>query len=163
MFKNMIKAIKRLFVDGRPPHHLPGASSLEYEHGSSQFFVTTQAEFEMLEPTQVQEIFRHRHILVPGNPPLDFTFDEEGLSRLGSLTAPREIQGAIPCSRFMIAERVDTFLEVSSKRSKRSNNNMLHKGSLASLLRNGDSKHHILNVLDLPMGGGPVLTPPQYR
>jgi hypothetical protein len=57
MFKNVIAAIESSFVDCIPPHHLPSASSVDYESGSSQFFVTTQEEFEALKPLKSKRYF----------------------------------------------------------------------------------------------------------
>jgi hypothetical protein len=59
----------------------------------SEFFFTTADAFEKLKGSQIQEIFRHRHIVIPGQPQEEFQFNRRGLSMLGSLTAPREIQG----------------------------------------------------------------------
>ena len=94
-FREVIQAMESLYTHGCPLHHMPSATSLHHQPQSSQFFVTTLAEFERLKPAQVQEVFRHRHILVRGPPPDNFQFDLHGLSQLGSLTSARDIQGSM--------------------------------------------------------------------
>ena len=87
-------------MDGKPLHYLDSARSLQYDRKASQFFVTTEEDFAKLKGTEIQEIFRHRHILIPGTAPDDFGFNREGLKALGSLTARRQIQGMfLPCDR----------------------------------------------------------------
>jgi hypothetical protein len=86
--------MEKLYKDGAPLYHQASAKSLNGPQGSSQFFVTTLEEFSHFKPAQVQAIFRNRHILLLGRPPEGVKFDKDGLSRLGSLTASRFIQGS---------------------------------------------------------------------
>jgi len=93
LFSAIQKSVESLYQDGWPPHHLDSARSLEYDPNGSDFYVTTHEEFAKLKATQIQEIFRHRHIIIPGRPLEDFKFDRDGLKAVGSLTARRQIQG----------------------------------------------------------------------
>jgi hypothetical protein len=49
----------------------------------------------MLSAIEIQEIFRHRHIVVMGGGNIsdEVKFDRDGLRMLGSLTTPRQIHG----------------------------------------------------------------------
>jgi len=82
-------------MDGRPLHHQHSATSLEYDptSGTSTFFVTTLEKFEQLDGQQVQDVFSHRSILIPGPAPKGFLFDRQGLAKLGSLSVERTVQG----------------------------------------------------------------------
>jgi hypothetical protein len=95
LLKSVHSAVERLYQDGKPLHHLRSAEEIEYHPDVSQFFITTQAALESLTAMEVQRLFRHRHILVSGSPTRDFNFDRRGLAKLGSLTAPRCIQGEL--------------------------------------------------------------------
>jgi hypothetical protein len=56
-----------------------------------------------------------------------------------------------------------TIVIVSSKRTIKDPDSILHFGTLQDLLRTGpNSVHDGLNVLDLPMGGTVLPPPPQY-
>lgn len=55
--------------------------------------MTCADDFAKLKGHQVQEIFRHRHIIIPGTGPEDLEFNHHGLASLGMLTAKRQIQG----------------------------------------------------------------------
>jgi hypothetical protein len=82
------------FVDGVPPHRRPSAKNIEYDKNASSIFVVESDNFAKLTAAEVQEIFRHRHILVRNSPTverLDFTLD--ALERLGSLSMPVCLQG----------------------------------------------------------------------
>jgi hypothetical protein len=49
---------------------------------------------------EIQQVLRHRHILVSGNP-TDLAFDRKGLSQLGGLKTKRQIQGEILTSKII--------------------------------------------------------------
>jgi len=164
LLRDVQQSITARFLHGQPPHHQKSARSLEFNSNSSHFFVTTAEEFSALKPHQIHEIFRHRHILVPGLPPDDYKFDRAGLGQLGSLDHLREIQGEIfKIQIFPINVGFVLFKIVGSERTIDAPNKMLHFGTLADLLvtdKNGNRR--ILNVLDLPLGGAPIPYPPQY-
>ena len=85
--------MERLFKDGKPLHHLDSARALKYDSQASQFFVTSAEIFEKLQPEEVQNIFRDRHILIPGSASECIEFDHHGLATVGSLHVERDIQG----------------------------------------------------------------------
>jgi len=85
--------VERNYCDGVPPHQLPEARETKCSNQRSHLFVTTPDMLGRLTPVQIQDIFRHRHILVTGEHPSDSTFDREALSRLGSLEVLRKIEG----------------------------------------------------------------------
>jgi hypothetical protein len=57
------------FKNGLPLHLLPTARTVEYRPGSEQsaIFVSSSADFLRLEDTAVQDILRHRAMLIHGN------------------------------------------------------------------------------------------------
>ena len=78
----------------RPRYHHPSARDpLCQDASASSIFVVEYEDFSTLDPFLVQEIFRHRHILVTGVPHENMEFNEHGLSYLGSIYRPIEIQG----------------------------------------------------------------------
>jgi hypothetical protein len=87
----------------RPLHHHPSARQLEFDRKASVFFVANYEDYLKLSASQVQEIFRHRHIVVYDVPTEDMEFDRDGLSSLGSLTQPMDIQG-----EFQVYRQVDS-------------------------------------------------------
>jgi hypothetical protein len=91
------KAIASLYHDGKPLHHLPSAANLDPDRSSStlsSFFVSTVSDFCKLKAEKVQEIFRHRHIVLRGSGSVsEDNFDVKNLEKLGSLELLREIQG----------------------------------------------------------------------
>jgi len=86
------QSVTSRYQDGKPLHHLKSARSLKYDPNASQFFVVSREELEAMSGKEIQEVFRHRHILVPGHP-TDFAFDRKGLSQLGGLKTKHQIQG----------------------------------------------------------------------
>ena len=130
--------MQALYEGDRPRHHQDSAKSLDYQEGLSQFFITSLEDFSRLQPAQVQEVFRNRHIVIPGQPPEDFKFDKRGLSRLASLRAPMNIQGLESRSGFRRFSYV--IVEVESRRTKTLNEKMLCRGNLASLLETKSGK-----------------------
>ena len=83
------------FVDGLPPHRHPSALRREYDPEASSIFVCKWDDFRQYKASDVQEIFRHRHILVRNGPVETVDFDLEGLEILGSLSAEVSLQGRI--------------------------------------------------------------------
>jgi len=94
LFSDVLKSVENLYQGRQPLHHLPSARSVAWDPQSSIFFIATSEEFSRLSPIVVQEIFRHRNIVVTGVQSADdIKFDRDGLRSLGSLTAPREMHG----------------------------------------------------------------------
>jgi hypothetical protein len=85
--------VESRYIDGKPLHHQPSARAIDYSPQASEFFVTTAEDFARLKGHQVQDIFRHRHIVIPGTGPEDLQFNHQGLASLGLLMATRQIQG----------------------------------------------------------------------
>lgn len=71
--------------EGQPPHRHPSSYNKEFT-GQSRFFIVDCKEFNAMDPQLIQDIFRHRHILV-----LDVDsgkrvdFNARGLSMLAPL------------------------------------------------------------------------------
>jgi hypothetical protein len=89
------KNVLSRFVDGLPPHRHPSALRREYDPEASSIFVCKWDDFKQYKASDVQEIFRHRHILVHNGPVETVDFDLEGLEILGSLSAEVSLQGRI--------------------------------------------------------------------
>lgn len=132
-------------------------------------FVTTVDAFKALQAAAIQDIFRHRHILVldvPEDDPL--RFDAAGLSKLGPLRGSKEVQGKVSivshCLRFSIFALVLTTIPVAHLRRAEGPNQMLKPGSIQTLLdvANAPDSNLVLNLLDCPMGGVTVQAPPRY-
>jgi hypothetical protein len=156
--------VETLYKDGRPLHHLPSTSDPEFDPDGSSIFVVAYDQYLQMDTSTIQDIFEQRHILVHGVPQQErLQFDMEGLSRLGSLKHPRNVQGLScpftdPC-RYSPNDKVGSF------RTRKSHGKMLHVGTLqelynASLLQ---GRRHIWNMLDFPMGHLTVHPPPMYR
>jgi hypothetical protein len=79
------EAINAGFVN-RLPRHVSDCTS-------SAFLVMTEAEFKKKSVDDIQDIFRHQHILVTEMSTSTLKFDEKGLSSLGRLSVLIDIQG----------------------------------------------------------------------
>ncbi len=87
------------YVQGQPRHHLPSASRVKLEPGASMFFIVEYSEFCKLSPQDIQEIYRHRNIVIRNVPQRQFDWSLETLSEVGgALKEPRDIQGTLPLS-----------------------------------------------------------------
>jgi hypothetical protein len=80
-------------VAGRPLHHLPSARSPEFDQDASCVFVIEYDLFRKMAPQAIQDVFRHRHILVLGVPFEEAYFDEDSLAIFGDIDRPRDITG----------------------------------------------------------------------
>jgi hypothetical protein len=88
-----MNSIERRFQNGQPPHHHHDAQEITFTNQQSCIFLTTPEKMAQLTALQIQDIFRHRHILITGLASPESHFDRKELSRLGSLTAQHSIQG----------------------------------------------------------------------
>jgi hypothetical protein len=87
-------SIQRQFKGG-PPHHDVGARQVNnLSNARSSIFVTTHEQSAHLSTMQMQEEFRHHHILISQSERPNFKFDRQALMKLGALTAERNILGA---------------------------------------------------------------------
>ncbi len=59
----------------------------------SSIFVVDAKTFREMDHKVVQDVFRHRHILVTGMVTENLQYNLQGLMTLGSLTIPRHMQG----------------------------------------------------------------------
>jgi len=82
------------YVDGRPRHHLPSARSLVREPGASMFFIVEFADFVKMSTQTIQDVFRHRNIIVRNFPQRRFEWSLDTLSLVGELYQGRDIQGS---------------------------------------------------------------------
>lgn len=81
------------YIDGRPRHHLPSARNVVMESGASIFFIVEFPDFVEMEIQTIQDVFRHRNIVVRNVPQRDFQWCLETLSLVGGLYQSRDIQG----------------------------------------------------------------------
>jgi hypothetical protein len=85
-----------LYKDGKPLHHLPSAREATWNGDNtdqSSIFMIDYVDFLKKDAGTLQEIFRHRHILVLGTPQEDESFSLAALSKLGRLDRIIEMQG----------------------------------------------------------------------
>jgi hypothetical protein len=86
------------FQNGLPPHLQPNAKSVEYASGSGQskIFVSSQSEFSSLDATVVQNILRHRIILVHGcGFDYNYGWDLQSFGRIYDVDKNISVQGEI--------------------------------------------------------------------
>ena len=79
--------------EGHPWFHDPSAHTLQYNPEGSSIFIIDYSTFLSMDPLKIQNIFRHRHILVSNAPMDNMEFDLKGLSSIGSLSKQISIQG----------------------------------------------------------------------
>ena len=97
VLQNVQKLVEECYVDGRPRHHLAAARN-PAPTTESIFFVVTLEDYNKLSEQDIQDIFRHRHILVTDIPAREYPWNLETLAKLGSVHQQREIQGEDLCS-----------------------------------------------------------------
>jgi hypothetical protein len=158
-------SVEARYHDGRPLHHLPSARQLQFDRNASAFFVVPYEDYLKLTPSQVQDIFCHRHILVYDVPTEDMEFDRDGLSSMGSLTQSMDVQG-----QFNILSRsplsIVLLIVGSLRMASNGGSDMLRSATLQSLYQasQAEGDQHVLNALDLPMGHlTSLVPPPRYR
>jgi hypothetical protein len=95
-------SVKSHYLDGTPLHHLPSASNPDLNDAAdrpnrSSIFVISYPDFVAMPPLKLQQIFRHRHILVSDvpNPPEEFS--ERNIAALGAYERVRNVQGMFDC------------------------------------------------------------------
>jgi hypothetical protein len=87
------KMVELHYVEGIPRHHLPSARNVELEPGASTFFIVDYKEFISMSTKTVQDIARHRHIVVRNLPQPMYDWSLQTLSEVGALDLTRDIQG----------------------------------------------------------------------
>lgn len=83
------------YVNGKPRHHLASARNIEYDPAASCFFLIDHNEFQQLPASTIQEIIRHRTILIQNVPKPEFKWSLDALGELGALDMSRDIQGIL--------------------------------------------------------------------
>jgi hypothetical protein len=89
----MQKLVEANYVNGQPKHHLKSAQSIQPQEGGSIFFVVTFDNFMKMAASDIQQIARHRHILIRNVPQPHYEWGRTSLAQAGSLTHPRDVQG----------------------------------------------------------------------
>jgi hypothetical protein len=165
LLTEVVAMVESCYVNGAPPHMLPSAREINYNPGGlSCIYVTDWTDFKVLSPSQIQEIFRHRHILVLNAPVETVMFDREGLETLGSLHASRHVQGLILHKSSVSCVCLLCHVLVAELRA--GTGPATHRpGTLEQLRIAVEDEEHprILNMLDLPMGHLSQEPPPKYR
>ena len=90
------KEVESLYKDCKPLHHLPNARQEicnPRDKDQSSIFVINYLDFVKKDTKTLQDIFRHRHILVLGTPRKEEPFSLGSLSKLGRLDRVIEMQG----------------------------------------------------------------------
>lgn len=149
---------------GQPPHWEPSASRAELGNGCSSIFVVDCEKFKKMSPMEIQEVHRHRHILVTGvDAGRPIQFDAEGLEMLSDVDAEVQIQRTC-ILLFIFSLSLSCFSPTDSDKKSRYNSQaMLVPGTLRDLLRNVTEDSPVaMNVLDLPLGQATVPIPPAY-
>jgi len=143
------------YVEGKPRHHLPAARNIEYEPGSSMFFIVDHADYAKLKPQVVQEIYRHRNIVIRNAPQRTFNWSPETLGLVGSCQDVREIQGRFISCTIIISPELST---VGECRGNPKVEGMLKSGTLQDIYDNASER--VLNCLSLPMSATEVIPTP---
>jgi hypothetical protein len=102
-----------------PPHRLPSARKAAYDPDGSSIYIVEHSKFEKFKPGKIQEIFRHRHILVRNTPGRGLEFDSEGLSTIGSMKKEVCFQGE-PCENFLKRFQLTKLISGGEKGRQRS-------------------------------------------
>jgi hypothetical protein len=87
------EGVESAFLDDAPRFHHPSAYVPSYDPHGSSIFVVDYSAFSTMNALTIHEVFRHRHIMVTDVPTDEMHFDLIGLSSLGSLLRPVDIQG----------------------------------------------------------------------
>jgi hypothetical protein len=87
--------VESRYINEVPRHRLPSAREREVQDGQSMIFVVEWKDFNEMEAREIQDIFRHRHILVRNWPEKTLKFDHAGLSMLAPMTKKKSFQGKL--------------------------------------------------------------------
>lgn len=167
LLKEVIESMEsRYDQDGRPPHHQPSAREIEYDPEGSKIFVCEYERFLNLSTGVIQDIFRHRHILVVNVPVEEpVHFDASGLMNLGSLENERQVQGKFIYPLSLLCPQLTiSFIPVAHLRDMHKPSEMLRNTSIQVMLdiANSPDSKLVLNLLDCPMGGASHPPPPRF-
>lgn len=91
--EKLVRMVESKYVGGRPPHWQQAASQTALEGGTSSIFVVAQRDFVKMDPLEIREVHRHRHILVTDvDSRKPVKFDQDGLGMLADLDDNVSIQ-----------------------------------------------------------------------
>ena len=93
VFTEIMEMVESRYLNDLPLHRFPSARSIEYDPEGSSIFIVEANVFEKMSAVEIQNIFRHRHILVLNTPQSQLSFDREGLSTLAPLKKKVVFQG----------------------------------------------------------------------
>jgi hypothetical protein len=85
--------VERQFSGGLPPHRQLSARDRKLHKDQSAIFIVEWRDFDKMGAKEIQDIFRHRHILVVNWPEKTLKFDRDGLSMLGPMKKATQLQG----------------------------------------------------------------------
>lgn len=91
--------VKSCYINGLPRHFQESAHDLHYDptednKTKSNIYVTDREAWDNLQPSEIAEIVRHRHVFIPASSHRkDGTFSEKILDRYTSLSQRRQAQG----------------------------------------------------------------------
>lgn len=96
--RNVMDMVEMEYQDDVPLHRLPLARDPAYQPDrllglQSKIFIVEWTDFNKMEARQIQDIFRHRHILVRNWPEKTLKFDRAGLSMLAPMYKQTSFQG----------------------------------------------------------------------
>ena len=91
--RKIMNMVESRYVNELPRHRLPSARERCLQEGQSSIFVVEWKDFQEMEAQQIQDVFRHRHILVRNWPEKTVKFDRAGLAMLGPLKKQTSFQG----------------------------------------------------------------------
>ena len=92
------------YIDGRPPHHHPSARERSYDPENpppSCIFVCKSEDLNTISSEDIQEVYRHRHILVTGVPLQDEGFSLATLKNYASLHKVVDMIGVLFCYTYI--------------------------------------------------------------
>ena len=98
LLRNIVHNVEIGYVEGRPRHHHPSAHSTSFDPSNptqSSIFVTDYADFVNMDSHLVQDIFRHRHILVLNAPLPDAGFSIATLKNFANVTKTVDMLGYV--------------------------------------------------------------------
>jgi hypothetical protein len=100
LLSEIYASVRTHYHDGIPLHHLPSASNPDLNDvadraSRSSIFVIPYLEFITTSAPKLQQIFRHRHILVSDVPNPPEEFNEYNIAALGGYERLRNVQGTV--------------------------------------------------------------------
>ena len=99
--KKVMKMVESKYEKGIFLHRCPSAKDRNRQENQSSIFVVEWKDFIEMEAREIQDVFRHRHILVRNWPEKTLKFDRAGLSMLGPMHRKSAFQGEYNHLRYM--------------------------------------------------------------